>query len=57
MRVDLYLVSAGYFASRSMAQSAIAEGNVYLDGRTVGQVISDIQGNQYRTLQRSGWMQ
>lgn len=32
-------------------------GNVYLDGRTVGQVVSDIQGNQYRSLQRSGWMQ
>lgn len=30
-------------------------GNVYLDGRTVGQVLSDIQGRNYRTLQRSGW--
>lgn len=30
-------------------------GNVYLDGRTVGQVISDIQGRNYRNLQRSGW--
>ena len=30
-------------------------GDVYLDGRVVGQVISDMQGNQYRALQRSGW--
>lgn len=30
-------------------------GNVYLDGRTVGKVISDMQGQQYRSLQRSGW--
>lgn len=30
-------------------------GNVYLDGRTVGQVISDQQGKLYRQLQRSGW--
>lgn len=29
-------------------------GNVYLDGRTVGQVISAQQGNSYRQLQRSG---
>jgi hypothetical protein len=30
-------------------------GNVYLDGRTVGQVISEQQGKSYRQLQRSGW--
>lgn len=30
-------------------------GNVYLDGRAVGQVISDQQGRSYRQLQRSGW--
>ena len=30
-------------------------GNVYLDGRTVGQVISDQQGKSFRQLQRSGW--
>ena len=30
-------------------------GNVYLDGRTVGHVISDAQGRSYRALQRSGW--
>ena len=30
-------------------------GNVYLDGRTVGQVISAQQGKSYRTLTRSGW--
>ena len=32
-------------------------GNVYLDGRIVGQVISQMQGNQFRSLQRSGWKQ
>ena len=30
-------------------------GDVYLEGRVVGQVVSQIQGNQYRTMQRSGW--
>ena len=30
-------------------------GNVYLDGRVVGNVISEQQGRAYRTLQRSGW--
>lgn len=30
-------------------------GNVYLDGRVVGQVMSEEQGAQYRTLKRSGW--
>ena len=32
-------------------------GDVYLDGRVVGQVVSQMQGNQYRALQRSGWQQ
>ena len=30
-------------------------GDVYLDGRTVGRVISEQQGNSLRTLERSGW--
>lgn len=30
-------------------------GDVYLEGRVVGQVVSQIQGNQYRQMQRSGW--
>ena len=38
-----------------MRDNVKAGGNVYLDGRTVGQVISDIQGRSYRNLQRSGW--
>ena len=33
----------------------IGRGNVYLDGTTVGRVISDRQGNAYRALERSGW--
>ena len=40
-----------------MRDNVHAGGNVYLDGRSVGQVISGIQGNQYRALQRSGWQQ
>lgn len=32
-------------------------GDVYLDGRVVGSVISQMQGAQYRALQRSGWQQ
>ena len=38
-----------------MRDNVKAGGNVYLDGRTVGQVISDQQGKSYRQLQRSGW--
>ena len=30
-------------------------GNVYLDGQTVGRLISQGQGESYRRLQRSGW--
>lgn len=30
-------------------------GNVYLDGRIVGSVISEQQGRSFRQLQRSGW--
>ena len=40
-----------------MRDNVKAGGDVYLDGRTVGRVISDIQGNQYRSLTRSGWQQ
>lgn len=40
-----------------MRENVRAGGNVYLDGRAVGQVVSQAQGNQYRTLQRSGWQQ
>ena len=38
-----------------MRDNVHAGGNVYLDGRTVGHVISDAQGKSYRNLQRSGW--
>ena len=30
-------------------------GNVYLDGKIVGNVISDRQGKNYKSMQRSGW--
>ena len=32
-------------------------GDVFLNGRVVGEVVSQMQGNQYRTMQRSGWQQ
>ena len=32
-------------------------GNVYLDGKIVGSVVSDRQGRSYKSLQRSGWQQ
>ena len=38
-----------------MRDNVKAGGDVYLDGRTVGHVISDAQGRSYRALQRSGW--
>jgi hypothetical protein len=38
-----------------MRDSVKPGGNVYLDGRMVGKVVSDMQGQQYRQLQRSGW--
>ncbi|MBO5968197.1 MAG: hypothetical protein J6S14_06835 [Clostridia bacterium] len=38
-----------------MRDNVKAGGDVYLDGRTVGHVISAQQGKSYRTLQRSGW--
>ena len=38
-----------------MRENIKAGGNVYLDGRIVGQVISQQQGNSLRTLERSGW--
>ena len=38
-----------------MRDNVVAGGNVYLDGKIVGSVISDQQGRSYRQLQRSGW--
>lgn len=38
-----------------MRDNVKAGGDVYLDGRTVGSVISDMQGRSYRSLKRSGW--
>ena len=38
-----------------MRENVKAGGNVYLDGRVVGSVVSDIQGKSFRQLQRSGW--
>ena len=40
-----------------MRDNVHAGGNVYLDGRVVGSVISAQQGKSYRQLQRSGWQQ
>ena len=40
-----------------MRDNVHAGGNVYLDGRTVGQVISRQQAQSFRSLQRSGWQE
>ena len=39
-----------------MRDNISSGGNVYLDSRIVGQVLSQIQGNQFRSMQRSGFM-
>ena len=38
-----------------MRDNVKAGGNVYLDGRVVGAVVSDRQGRSYKSMQRSGW--
>lgn len=43
------------FGAAMWADAPKMGGNVYLDGRVVGSVISDQQGRSYRQLQRSGW--
>ena len=45
----------GAFGSAMWANAPKMGGDVYLDGRVVGAVISDQQGKSYRQLQRSGW--
>lgn len=44
-----------YDAMGGAIGASIGRGNVYLDGQTVGRIISDRQGNAYRALERSGW--
>ena len=39
----------------TMRENVKTGGNVYLDGQTVGRVISASQANDYRRLERSGW--
>jgi hypothetical protein len=38
-----------------MRDNVKAGGNVYLDGKIVGNVVSDYQGRSYKSMQRSGW--
>lgn len=40
-----------------MRDNIHAGGNVYLDGKAVGAVVSDRQGKAYKSLTRSGWQQ
>jgi len=40
-----------------MRDNVHAGGNVYLDGVTVGRVVSGRQADSYRALERSGWQQ
>lgn len=48
-------VDYGRIGSAMWANAPQMGGNVYLDGRVVGQVVSDQQGRSYRQLTRSGW--
>lgn len=41
--------------SGALGETIKPGGDVFLDGRKVGRVISDQQGRAYRQLQRSGW--
>lgn len=41
--------------SGALGETIKPGGNVYLDGKIVGSVISDQQGRAYRQLKRSGW--
>lgn len=41
----------------TMRDNVHAGGNVYLNGRTVGRVISDMQADSYRSMERSGFQQ
>lgn len=45
MRLDLYLVAAGYAPSRENAKHLIEEGRVLLDGKAVLKPAKDISGN------------
>ncbi len=47
MRADLYLTSAGHFASRSMAQAAIGAGKVYLDGKQIRRSSEQISDGEH----------
>ncbi len=47
MRADLYLSTAGYFPSRSMAQAAILAGKVYLDGKPLRRASEQIAEGEH----------
>ncbi len=47
MRADVWLVQAGYFASRTAAQNAIAEGKVTLDGKPIRRPAEPIEGDDH----------
>ena len=44
-----------YAAMGGAIGANIGRGNVYLDGKIVGNILSDRQANSYRALERSGW--
>lgn len=47
--------SLDYNAIGGAIGANIQRGNVYLDGRVVGDVLSSRQANSYRAMERSGW--
>ncbi len=46
MRLDQYLVSAGYFTTRQKAKEAVKRGFVKVDGRTVRKPSKDVRGDE-----------
>lgn len=50
-------VDYGNIGAAMWANAPKMGGDVYLDSRIVGQVISQVQGRSYKNLQRSGWQQ
>jgi 23S rRNA (cytidine1920-2'-O)/16S rRNA (cytidine1409-2'-O)-methyltransferase len=53
-RLDVYLVDAGYFDSRARAQSAIAAGEVYIDGVEVKRPAQKINAGQNLEVRTGG---
>lgn len=50
MRADVYLTERGFFASRTLAQQAIAAGNVTIDGKCLRKAAEQLEGDHTVTV-------